>query len=214
MYSAAQTKGEQMVTYKIADIDREYFCELDPYRQDTNGLCGGRVLLDLSDHTVDVDTYSPGQGTSSRIWHGEVCTIGLPDCADGDDVTATLRRDDVQALIARVFEGSDVERDNSYNWVGSLTADAESALDELSSILSNVDTVDCWLAGDWLAQTSDKELGITADTTDEEIEAIAADLEIAAKSDSIFLLDSTDRDLTWRRDRLVKSRVYEDSNDD
>ena len=73
---------------------------------------------------------------------------------------------------------------------------------ELESALQMEDLLVVWEAGDWLTPTPTEELGITAETTDEELEEIGRELTAEAHADGIHCLEGLEEELEERRDQL------------
>jgi len=88
--------------------------------------------------------------------------------------------DEIAPLADRVLAGSEIEWDGN-NHVGKLDEDAQDASDEIERICDELEpapseTVTEWDACEFYDAVKD-ELGVTADSTDAELEALAEELE-------------------------------------
>lgn len=145
-----------------------------------------RLWIDGPGQEVAIDDGETRNGTPIRQWHGQARTI---DLADHDhslptvaDLEALINGEAGQALIARIFAGTD-EDWNGSNMVGTWTDDAEDALEELQDEIRSICTIL------WAIQDADEyfgaidladEYGIDAATSDERIEELAAELDADA----------------------------------
>ena len=195
---------------RVKDVGRLDLVKIDPYRRDTGTAAAVQLWLDPSESSCLMETYSPGQGVPAAECHGRNLTICVDShCGpvDGPAVVEWLRGDEGQGLLARVCDGHSVEWDGN-NRVGQLDADAQAALDALEQWLSDAPALigDCaglWSAGDWLdgigrAGVCD-EYGITAETTDERLAEIVAQIDGEAEAENVVLTD-TDSYVTELRD--------------
>lgn len=104
--------------------------------------------------------------------------------------------DQVRDLVARVHAGHDTEWDGS-NMVGTLTEDAQKASDEVSDLFADMEYAESWTrtdayawdAWEWVYDVRSE--GVTAETTDEELEEMAENDASAAKYDGVYLVGST-----------------------
>ena len=135
------------------------------------------------------------------VWHGIVRRLGIQISTDGEALTSAINNGDIDGIVARIVSGSEVVWDGS-NHVGSRNADAEAALEELQTWLDNQagtlpDGAGLWDASDWLVDGALSVWDvtgrtITAQTTDEDLAAVAAALESAARQEGIVLYSTRD----------------------
>lgn len=108
----------------------------------------------------------------------------------------------MQALLARICDGHSIEWDGS-NMVGQMSDAGQAAVDELlAGIEAEVSDSDwsLWDVGDWLA--NDDLGGLNAATTDDEMGAIAAEIESAANHDHVVLAGSVEDYLREKRSEM------------
>lgn len=157
-----------------------------------------------------------GGGTSMDAWHGLVRRYRVP---------ATLSREGcenlaetLQPLLQRVVDGFE-EVWNGSNHVGRLTQDASHAEYEIESVIDRLnqtdgDHVQVWDAAEWLAgqgsgEEAARDLGVTADSTDEEIAALAQRLEEEADLDGVVLYGDLAREIRDIRDAMKETTEEE-----
>lgn len=131
------------------------------------------MLYDPDGDAVTVTTRHAIDGTGSRIWHGEYQEWTLP--TDADAIRFVDALPSLQPLFDRIRAGYECVWDGS-NHIGTYSDDARLAIDEIAAWIETSapripgDNAGVWYAADWYA---DYPASITADTTDEEIAAIA-----------------------------------------
>jgi|GEM_PF-1401384 len=169
---------ETATTVNITRIDEpdELFCHYPGQYQPQP--C--HLALDLEDGELTA-SYNPeiGSGRPASVYHRRTLWAEIP-CLTADAANALL--DEVAPTAQRVLDGATIEW-NGNNHVGHLTDDAEQAWDALAQRLdpaefSDSEIVSAWDADDWFGgegreQTLER-LNLTADTTDEQITAMAA----------------------------------------
>lgn len=150
--------------------------------------------------------YYGSDGTPMDIWHRRTLEWGFrrrgdQSVTDAAELAADLAEGGVlRALLERVHAGHSVDWNGS-NMVGGLTDDATEASDEIERLLDKYATDDTaptvWDAYEWLtargstkAETVLRDLGITADATEEEISVAAKDADSIAKGDDVELVDT------------------------
>lgn len=197
-------------TVRVEDVGRLELVTIDPYRRDTGTAAAVQCWIDPSGRRCLIETHSPGQGVSVAEWHRRNLTIGVDTHGgpvDGPAVVEWLRGAEGQALLARVCDGHSVEWDGN-NHVGQLDDDAKAALEELEQWLSDApalsgDSAGLWSAGDWLDGIGRAgvraEYGITAETTDERLAEIVAQIDGEAEAENVVMTD-TDEYVTELRD--------------
>lgn len=118
-----------------------------------------------------------GNAVPFRVWHRRALRWSIP--ALRTDVANALL-DEIRPEAARIVAGYEVEWDGN-NHVGSYSADAEEAIEAVSSLCERTwdsdDIIEAWDAADWFGGVGSNDaqrrsLGITAATTDDELTAI------------------------------------------
>lgn len=152
--------------------------------------------------------HSSDNATLMTVWHGRdhewraVLSQGslqIPSRKAIEELAVKL-----QPLVDRLVAGRSVDCDGS-NHVGRLTDDADEAREEIDDIFSRLEDGEAWARDDLDAFDADDWIcgaeydGITATTTDEEIEEIAARDEAEARANGIILLG-------WTADLRRKAR--------
>jgi hypothetical protein len=127
--------------------------------------------------------YAPetGGATSFDHFHRIILSASIP-CLTADVANALM--DEVAPLAQRVLDGASEEWDGNNN-VGVLTDDAAKAWADIDNLCATYDaeenpriTVAGWDVSDWFAEGDESTiatLGITADTTDAELDTLATD---------------------------------------
>lgn len=195
---------------KVGKID--VIADVDPYHRDTGGLTYTELWLSPEEKRVIVSQQYNDNATPMREWNRLELTMQLRhEPPDGDDLRRFLESEEGQDLLSRVIAGHE-EVWNGNNWVGTQDADSRAAWEELEREIEYLprSRVSSWFVNDWLDVTTDKELGISAATTDEELEQIAEQIESDAKSDDIYLLDSVLDYIKESRDILREEEADND----
>jgi hypothetical protein len=136
--------------------------------------------------------YNPeiGNAVPTSVYHGHVQRWTIPTLK-GAAATALL--ESLAPLAARVCDGYSSEWDGS-NHVAEFTADAEAAREEIERLCEDADGerdgVVVWEAADWLGgigglEAQAAELGITAATTDAQLETIETECVAEARGESV-----------------------------
>jgi hypothetical protein len=143
---------------------------------DTDGGQGhtpyNRVLLEINENgRVDLfaRTYYGGDGVPVGEWHRRDLVFTVQPNADGEQLRADLAEGErVAVLIDRIKAGHSINWDGS-NMVGTLSADAEDASQELEELLHDYPTysgqvasAEIWLTGGTLGLTECVAPGDTA----------------------------------------------------
>lgn len=158
-------------------------------------------------------TYTPGPpyGTPMEVFHGHVLRwhvhneLTVRGC---DDLVA-----DLMPLLERIVAGHEVVWNGS-NHVGRLNNDATDANESVDQFCEQAsetyDCVDVWPVGTWLLPDSDKvsarTLGLTTESTDDDLRRIAAACEKEAAGDGITLDGDVYDELEALRDRLRQTK--------
>lgn len=183
------------------------------------------LWIDGPDQEIAITISDSNEGTPIRQWHGQARTIDLADhdyrLPTAADLETLINGETGQALIARIFAGTDEDWDGS-NMRGTWTEDAEDALAELEDEIRSICTV-YWTVQDvddyFGAVDFAAECGIDAATSDDRIEELAAeiDADALAGDDNGFrnVLHGTIEYLTQIRDEireeLADKITYEDT---
>lgn len=176
--------------------------ELDPMHRDTNSETWTKFFIDLRDGEYGITQEMDDNATPGAEWNGIIQAQELNTRPNEGEAKAYLENGAVE-LIKRVLAGGTVEWDGN-NMAGSLDDDARAAFDELVQDLENTNENPWSLqtCSDWYGNNSVSELGLTVETTDEEIEKLAEEYEADAKGDSVILADDLADYLKIRRDEL------------
>lgn len=147
------------------------------------------LVLDLADGELTC-RYNPeiGNGVPESVWHHRTLWIDIPRLT-ADAANALMA--EVAPVAERVLAGATISWDG-HNHVGRLTADAEAALEELTDRCrpdgfhwSSDDMVSVWDADDWFSaegrEQACERLGLTAESTDADLDRMAADEEHDAR---------------------------------
>lgn len=179
-------------------------------------------LNEDGDVSLGIRTYYGGDGTPSEIWHGRTRVYILASAkgtggrhVDLDKLRADLAEGGwLSQAIDTIAAGHSVEHDGR-NLVGQMTPEARDAEEEMVRRLDNNpdayidDTWSTWHVGDWLQSCHHE---ITADMTDEQLEAWADDQEATAVRDRVDLIGDV---ADWAREvRDEKRADAQDSAED
>ena len=165
--------------------------------------------------SLGIRTYYGGDGTPVSEWHGRTLVYELASAKGslGCHINLDALRADLSeggwlsTAIDTIRAGHSVEWDGS-NMVGKLTKKARAASERLGWQLDHDptryadDTWSTWMVGDWCQSVTHE---ITADMTDEQLAAWAADCEQTALADNVHLVDDV---ATWAR------KVRQEKRDD
>lgn len=135
------------------------------------------LLLDLEDGTFTADynpELEPRSSSPASVWLGRELWWQIP-CLTAAGANELL--DELAPLAVRVLAGASIEWDGS-NSRGYLDTDADAASKQIAARCGSIDALDLPHvaevdAGDWFAGI---DLGVTADTTDTELSALADQL--------------------------------------
>jgi len=167
------------------------------------------ISLDLADGALYAD-YRATNDTPGRVWLGQVRTWEIPPLVA--DAANELMQD-IAPLAQRILDGSDIEvNPRTGDRVGVLNDDAMAAEWEIYEIIENwredptVSVVEEISVGDWYSGGDDPcdELGLTAETTDDELEQLAAKIEedIRAAAGAVVVVTGAEEWVRARRDEL------------
>ncbi len=154
--------------------------------------------------------YNPeiGNAVTSDVANGHTqCWEIAPLKADA----ANALLDEIAPLAARVVAGYSSEWDGS-NHVAEFDGDAEDAIETIEALCEKIrdrdddsEKISVWQASDWFGGVGDyaaqrRALGIGANTTDDELDAILAREETIAEGDGIDVLEGASGHLKSLRD--------------
>lgn len=163
-----------------AERDDELFFEME------SGAAPTYLEVDLPGREVSVG-YQVGSGTPGRVWHGYTRRYDIP----------LLTADAVNRLMEKIAPLAEQMCDDWSEEIGRggraeavLGADGRAAEDELVATLPGdedvdpADLVDVWDAAGLFVGNETEEYGITAETSDEELEQIAEKMLDQVRSSS------------------------------
>jgi hypothetical protein len=160
-----------------------------------------------------------GNAVPFAVHHGHVQRWSIPALRDG---AANDLLDELAPIAERIVAGY-VSRWDGHNHVAKFTADATEAIDEIRAACEAVearddsdDAVSVWDAGSWFGGVGSYDqqraaLGITATTTDEELDAIMEREEATASAEGVDILDGATKHLRGLRD---EARAEYNENED
>ena len=153
----------------------------DPYHFDTGGVSYSTLKLYEDGEIVVCQEYY-GDGIPADEWHDRTLTFRVPHCREST-MEAFLNDPEVKELLERVHFSHIVSWDGT-NMVGKLLDDGYQAVQEFRQAIARDlhDEYDFWNANDWLGQNTPDEIGISANSTDEELAELAKEVELDARS--------------------------------
>jgi hypothetical protein len=196
-------KEERLVKkamFRVPEMERTELLEVDPSSQ---SLRPQTPYLDLDltspDKPIHIDACCQIDGTPISVWHGVVRRYWLSPKTDAEALTTDINAGVFDDLFQRIVDGSEVEWDGA-NYVGRLNEDARAAEEELEKLLDDYadGTIGLWEAGEWLQDSSDEDLGVTATSTDDELAKKARELEEEARAEGAIVV--------WLEDELKERR--------
>lgn len=183
--------------------------------EDTGWTAVLRVDLD-EDGTalIAVDSvHNSDNGVPFHVWHrrtlrytGEACSCGVVSEASLNELASKL-----SPLLDRVSAGHTVEWDGN-NMKGQLTDDAQEASDEVDRIVNEWEwqsDVEVWDAADWVFNSdwkaTGKQLGLSANSTDEDKKKACKQIEEWAERDGV-VLQGVAKSVDWFVDTLAEEQ--------
>lgn len=172
----------------IDPVEGEELYDFDSY---TGRATGAWLWLDCASRKLSCRCASRDRtGMPAGVWHGLTLRWQLP-ALTADAANALMS--DLADAAGRVCDGFERAWDG-HNFVGRYDEDARAAQDEIERAIerrepwSPHEVIEMWDAADWLGALGSlaqqgAELGITADTTDDELDAVAARVEGEAAED-------------------------------
>ena len=156
------------------------------------------------------DTGAAGEGIPSKEYHGLVVTATIPTGAIALDEAAVrtyLSDGEGQTLLQAVCDGHGTYisyRGGGPNLCGNLSDEAQEILEQLVAAITDLPSIgEVWDESDWAGSRQDWD--ITAATTDEEIETLAAEgVEDAITNGAIINHDALVHILKGWRDEMTE----------
>lgn len=152
-----------------------------------------------------------GNGVPFAVYHGHVQRWSIP-ALKADVANALLR--EIAPLAERMIAGYERVWDG-HNHVAEFSEDADEADDAIIALCNRVtedaderSTVQVWDASDWFAGIGNaadqcEALKITAETTDDELRAIADAADVEAADNDVDVLNGTLRHMEWLREKAI-----------
>lgn len=185
------------------DRDDELFFEMD------NGAAPTYLEVDLTSREISAG-YHAGSGTPGQVWNGFIRRYDIP-LLTADAANRLMER--VAPLAERMCDDWSEEIGRGGRAEAVLGADGRAAEGELIATLPDentvdpADTVDVWEASLMFVGNEAEEYGITADTSDEELEQIAEQMldEIRSSSASgVVVAPGLEEYLRDLRDEMIE----------
>ena len=168
------------------------------------------IWLDPIERTMGASYNAEiGNAVPSDVWHGLTRRYSLPGALTAEAANGVMSQ--IAPLAQRVCDGFEDVWDGN-NTVGRLTEDAQDAEEDIREAIDRgvytEDYVEVWDADEWFAETGEHnvraEYGITASTTDDELDAIVERMEHDAAAENVDILDNADRFARQCRDNAVE----------
>lgn len=185
----------------VEDVGRHDLLQVDPYRRDTGTPAEVCLRITPAERRAYLEVHSPCQAVpSDELIEDVVICVDhrdAPVAIDGPATVELLREPAQQELLATICDGHDVVWDGN-RWRGTLTDDAERAVERLSWIMAEAPTLPGAAAGvcsarEWCNGVTLEMLsgmaGITLgpDSTEDDIERVAeAIAEDALRHDAVL----------------------------
>lgn len=159
--------------------------------EDQNGdPCKVLLIVDTETGETRLETRRASTAVvPTRVYNGLDVEFELSPYLPADRVEKWVRSSEVRSLVGRIVAGTTVEWDG-INRTARRTYDAECALDSLSceaeSLPERMECFDVVHGTTWLLDWNDPRM--SADTTDDEIEALAEEIKYDAHDDGVLVL--------------------------
>lgn len=177
-----------MATVQIAAIDESQPGYLFTLYDGEHNPQPCHISLDLETGEFTAGYQAETGGWSEAVFHQRTLWWGIPTLT-AQAVNRLLT--DLVPTAQRILDGAEIAWDGE-QLAGQFTADADAAINEIADACSlggwddEGDIVGWMDAGDWFSDETDDQvaarLGITADTTDEQLQTMATDEESAVES--------------------------------
>jgi hypothetical protein len=170
---------------------KEFDPQVDYYHTNTGGVTTSHFYVDLETGEYGVTQECDDNSTPGREWHGLVQTSPI-DNADAEDGSAYLESKECKTLVKKVVDNSESVWDGS-NFKGSMNADARMAFAELVEGLNGLrpNRYTLQSCSEYFGDRTNEDLGISAETSDEEIAALSASFKKDADIMSDTLLSDS-----------------------
>lgn len=175
------------------------------------------VELDCEDGELRADWNAEiGNAVPFSVWHNRKLRWAIP-ALRSSAADELLER--IEPLAERILAGYRSEWDGS-NHVGRFTQDADEATEAVADVCNqafadDIGRVQVWEASAWYEGTGGveaqaEELGITATTSDEALEAIGKrELATALAEHEVDALEGLEEHLAWVREELREAAEFE-----
>lgn len=159
-----------------------------------------------ADDTLGIDIqHQAWSKVSADVFDGHVRRWWLPSNVDAARLTERIHAGELEPLLARLRAGYRRWRTGGIE-IGLYGDDGAYAQQEIHDWCRTLDTLpepdNVWHAADWLYGLDSDVLGVTAEMTDEEVDALALDIERTTEREHQVMLRDTGPYLRDRRDDL------------
>jgi len=197
-----------MKTYHVNEIS-ELYCHYSS--QTSPQPC--YVYLDCKNETLGANYNAEiGNAVPFSVWHGHTIRFEIPTLLAS---IANKLLDEIHPIAERVISGYTLVWDGN-NFVAQFNEDATEAIEEIEKLcyVNYWDESDCVVAckaEDWASSGGTflsiaKDLKITADSIDEEIDRAVKLLEFQASEAGIHVLEGTENYIRSIREELIDDR--------
>lgn len=185
--------------FDLTEASEKYAREPRPF-QEWDRL---ELIIDPQTRTLDLNPYDAGDSTYTRAESRHLqLTIAMGARYSGAAYRVLLGRDDVQALLERIATG----HTTFWRDIALYGRFSEDALDAYQALIDLIATIavdypgdySIWQAADWF---QDWQGGVTAQTTDDELDQIIRSEVTTADSENAVIPDLADW-LRAKRDEL------------
>lgn len=176
-----------MTQFRIAPMEPTDLIELD---RSAGYVTPKKQLFCLDTEKREVWITSRCQcenAVPTRVWHGFIVEWEIPHRTDAQKLAEAINAGELDALLTRVMEGAETIWDGN-NRVRRFNEDATLAAEEIEKWFQSWEGTlegDLWDAGDYYQYCPPEE--VRADSTDEELDALAERLEAEARKEGVVL---------------------------
>lgn len=176
-----------MTQFRIAPLEPTDLIELD---RSAGCVAPKKQIFCLDTETGEAWITSRRQSDTAvpmRVWHGFIREWEIPVTADAKALSEAINAGQLDALLTRIIEGSETVWDGN-NHVRRYGEDAAQAAEEVEKWFQGWEgTLEggLWDSGDWFGDYPPEE--VTADSTDDELDALAKRLEEEAEREGVVL---------------------------
>jgi len=141
---------------------------------------GAFIEIDPREESVRADWNAEiGNAVPWDVWRFLILRIPVSPYVNGDALADALHSIEAAKYLKVICSGYSIAW-NGDRCIGRLTESAQTALDDLERWLDSSGQAEVWEAGDWYGMVTAEELGVRADMTDDEIEALGDKLDAEA----------------------------------